>query len=95
MQMVDRNKSARDMELERDCRAMSKIKFYPVAENWNLIKRHVEDEDVRQGTKRATSISTPWHVLGSPLGLGNFLLTLRIGTGCPSILVTFRNRSAT
>ncbi len=34
------------MELERDCRAMSKIKFYPVVENWNLIKRHMEDEDV-------------------------------------------------
>ncbi len=46
MQMVDPNKSARDMELERDCRAMSKIKFYPVVENWNLIKRHMEDEDV-------------------------------------------------
>jgi hypothetical protein len=71
MQMVGRDKSAQDMEMERDCHAMSDMKFYPVTENWTLIKRYVEDEDVRQALNSDFNKYTMAR-FGKPFGPGQF-----------------------
>ena len=46
--MLEQEKSKQDNLMKLSCNAMSLMKFYPVDDNWDLIKTYAEDEDVRQ-----------------------------------------------
>jgi hypothetical protein len=46
--MLDKENSKQDKYIKLACRAMSYIKFYPVAEKLDIINSHMEDENVRK-----------------------------------------------